>query len=210
MNILLNNYYKIYFNNELIASGKCLALKNKDGKTTEKPWPSDCISFDDKYFFNTASKLIKIQKVEYCQNFIKDINYLNSILKIIHWSKCGQYYDYDIYIENTINELDPQIEPLVNILNKFENMYTVGSCSGHNKQSAYVDIKFQTLQALKKLLIILEHKNIKYKFILFNSTNNINSVSDGVILKLKTKNISQKAYKDIQILTNYLKAYVNI
>jgi hypothetical protein len=60
MNILLNNYYNIYFNNEIIASGKCLALKNKDGKCREKPWPSTCISFDDKYFFNTDSKLIKI------------------------------------------------------------------------------------------------------------------------------------------------------
>jgi len=60
MDILLNNYYKIYFNNEIIASGKCLALKNKDAKIREKIWHSDCISFDDKYFFNSASKLIKI------------------------------------------------------------------------------------------------------------------------------------------------------
>lgn len=208
MNTLLNNYYKIYFNNEIIASGKCLALKNKDARTRKQKWPSTCISFDDKYFFNTDSKLLKIQKVEYCQYFIKDFNYLNSILKIIRWSKCGKFYDYDIYIENTINELDPQIKPLVDILNKFENMHTVSSCSGHNKKRAYVDIKFQTLQALRKLLIILEHKAIKYKFNLFNSPTIINSISDGVILKLQTKNFGQNTYKDIQLLSKYLKIYL--
>jgi hypothetical protein len=59
MNNLLNNYYKIYFNNEIIASGKCLALKNKDARARKRKWPSTCISFDDKYFFNTDSKLLK-------------------------------------------------------------------------------------------------------------------------------------------------------
>ncbi len=204
----LNNYFKIFFNDSIIAAGKCISYKHENAKNNNN-WPANCISFDDKYFFNTSSQKLKIQESNTCQYFLKDISDLKKILKITKWSKAGLHFNYDVFIENTAFELDPQIQPLVLALNKLDNIYTVGSCCGHNKIKPYVDIRFQSLNALKILLVILEHKSFKHNFTLSSSSTIINSASDFVVLKLQSTFIGEKGYNNIIQLAEYLNVFTN-
>lgn len=134
-------------------------------------------------------------------------------LIVDHWHNAIDTYmnDIDVYIENTYDEIDIEIKPLCDILNKIPGIKTISSCCGHNEQNAFINIKFDNLNSMVYLLKILSIDIFRLKFSLSTDKTIIYTESaDRPILKLKTTKIGNDAYKDLDRLFEFLKTDLNI
>jgi len=189
-----NSYFKIIDKNtnEIIAEGKIVCIKEL---------PELLISFDFKHFFVTKENPL----FEIIPSDEKTVIGFNNKYQ----DKACQYTKYRdnpnelIYLEHDINELDPEIAPLVYILND-AGYKTTGSCSGHEKIPAWIHILFDNMIQLQFLLSILSKEKFKYSFTLGTSTDIMNTNVNTIVLALQTTKIGKEAFEDILELTRYI------
>lgn len=174
------------------------------------------ISFDDKHFFNLNSqelvyKEIKDKNINF--NKIKfDINNFKKY-KMDMWHKiCFDKELIDdtvvIYRENDINELDPEVKDLVNVINKLPCVNTVSSCSGHGTKGLFVGIKINSLGILEVLVKIL-YDNFNKLFILTTKPGYVqNGIGNGIICNIQTSSYGEEAYEQAKKLTKILEEYI--
>lgn len=198
--MLEGKYCKIVNKNtgEILTSGKII---------NHKDIPIKCISFDNRYYFNTCEQTYyDFIYCKYCEEIPFDYKkYINDIKK---WSSSTAYKSSFIFRENDIEELDEEIKNLVYTVNKL-NLRTSGSCSGHGIGCAWIEINFESFNQIRQILEILSTGQFYDKFVL-TSNNCYNNIKDTITLRLETKNIGEKAYKDINYLTLYLNELHNI
>lgn len=181
--------------NEIIASGLLTAWKDL---------PELLISFDARYFFvvrenplYTIEIINDNSKVEFDKEKFKDYVYPYKGMEIRNNKEELIFREFDI------NELDPEIAPLVYALNN-AGYKTTGSCCGHGGDIAWIHTIFENFLSLKNLVKILEKDQFKFKFKLSTDSNITNTANKEIRLSLETTKIGKEAYKDILELTEYI------
>lgn len=180
----------------------------RDNVIFEKATPKWCISFDNKYFFNSESKRFKIKKVidkniiPYNQSIVNNYN--------IELWKESRKKQSDIYRDYTIDELDPEVEPLVKALNTIEGIETTGSCCGHNKNELWVAMLCYNFESLIFLAnTIADDPTFAENFNVFvkKSSDKIDKNPNNILIMLRTNNkiIGDKAYKIARRLSQLIK-----
>lgn len=131
---------------ELVCSGKIINHKYDLSRNIY------LYSTDNKYFFSKQSKNLIIQTAYDELDYVAFKPESFSNLVILPWKDREQ--EADVYIENTIFELDEEIKDLVYAIN-LASYETKGSCSGHNEGPAWVSIAFYDLQSLIRLCSLI-------------------------------------------------------
>lgn len=172
----------------------------------------DLISFDGKYFFKregNSKYLIKFDNKFPEKKFIPS-NF--KYLYISHWSNAINNYNdisVDIYEENTYFELDPEVVDICKQLNLIDGIITIGSCSGHNERQAWINIQITNINGLNALLKILSLDSFRHKFILTSDVTLLHTAEcQFPMLKLKTVDIGDTAFHNINKLVEFLKIYL--
>ena len=164
-----------------------------------KSTPIQCISFDNKYFFNIQkSFLYKIIILD--KELIIPFNPKNH--KITLWRYVYQYKNKFIYREFDKSELDEEIKDLVHVLNDL-GYETSGSCCGHAERKAYVDIRFKTFSQLSFLLSIINTDKFRSKFYL-TTEERLYPIKNDILFALRTYKDNEQTYTDLKELTDYL------
>lgn len=169
----------------------------------EVPW---CISFDNKYFFNSTSPRFEIKK----SNSYDLIKYNPEIVhnyEINLW-KYNDYIPSEIYRDFDIDELDPEVEPLVHALNTIDNIKTTGSCCGHEKKELWVYMichSFDSLIFLVNIISIPLFKNCFDVIVKNNGKSYEKYKSVMVLLRTRKGLVGEKAYKAAKHLAQYIK-----
>ena len=183
--------------NEIVAKGVLVAFKDL---------PVLSISFDFKYFFNTMENpLFRIEVVADEDIVIFD---KEKYKDWIHPYKGLSERDYTkeyVYREFDINELDPEVAPLVYILNEI-GYVTTGSCCGHGLSVGWVHISFTDFKMLRELALIVYRDEFKSRFTLSTDSNVSNMGPTEIRLSLNTIAKGEQAYKDMSDLVVYLKS----
>ena len=184
------------FTGKIIVSGKII---------NHKELPIKCITFDNKHFFNLKWNLFyKIIICDYCAEIQFDnIKYKN---KIKPWSSAKTDKLHFIFREKDITELDEEIKDLVYSINS-AGFKTVGSCCGHGKYQAWIDISFISFQQLYIFIQILQDSKFISVFNLTTSPHILNNDDKIINLRLLSKNIGEDAYQDINKFAEYLKFF---
>ena len=220
--IIPGNYVQVIDNisKRVVMQGLVLTEKIQcpDGKGNSIELSDDekILSLDDSYFFRLDDKRYTVRRLP--EVFIeKDFIRQNYALK--SWRSCYQTGcdDADMYIERTINELDEEVENLVQTLNRFSlHMKTTGSCSGHGKRPAWVNLQFENTRALEDLMSVFEP---------FKSRMSVTTVDDiavptevflgnaffpnHIVMCLETKEVGEPAYKTIDEFDAYLNRVID-
>lgn len=194
---------------DLIAAGIVVAVKD------ELPWFGDqklskiktlLISFDTKYFFNVNSPKFLIKTS--CQGISKAFD-ANLLQKYVYAQYNAKHVNLsDVYIENTIDELDQEVRQLVRVLNLLPNVRTSGSCSGHGIEPLWVSMTFRDVYAIKIIASIL-YDRFRNEFVLSTLNSRLQNTKDGVELALISLQTGEKAYKNAERLCNYLDVYID-
>lgn len=151
-NEYLNEYIKIIDNKtkKVIASGKVIDIKSNT--------PNGGISFDGKWFFK-ETKNLSYEKVSFVDTFIQDI--FPDYLTVNHWRNFVENNNVDIYRDFCYEEIDKEIKPYIDKLNKIKNITTVSSCCGHGSGFWYIEFVFVDFDTLKSTVNITETFNGK-------------------------------------------------
>lgn len=91
----------------------------------------------------------------------------------------------DVYLEK---DLDPEVIPLVNALNKIPNIKTITSCSGHNETCMEIDCYCYSFDALKFLIKIMP-KDIMLK------KSPMPSPQGSIAIKINSTCFGEQGYK---------------
>lgn len=114
------------------------------------------VSIDNEYFFKLDDDAYTVEKLDV--NFL-DEDYVKQNYRVEKWS---EYRDvtrdcFNLYRENTINELDEGVENIVGALNEFSpSLVTTGSCSGHKLKPAWVSFRIEDARTLNDFLNFFE------------------------------------------------------
>lgn len=174
-------------------------------------------SLDNKYFFKVDDSNYTVKKLD--SGFVNN-DFIEHNYQICDWNK----FDYskrenvNIYKENTILELDKEVIPIVAALNKFSpDLYTTGSCSGHDKEPAWVSVTILNSRALFDLLSCFEpYKRYIDVTTRANVTNPRKNNGDhpyfpsDIAMVLRTKEIGKPAYEIFDKLADYLNRIVDL
>lgn len=172
----------------------------------------DLISFDGKYFFKREgnSKYLIQFNENYSDKVFIPSNF--KYLYISHWSNAINNYNdesIDIYEENTYFELDLEVIDICKQLNLIDGIITIASCSGHNKSPAWINIQITNINGLNTLLKILSLDSFRHKFILTSDATMLHTAEcQFPMLKLKTVDIGDTAFHNINKLVEFLKIYL--
>ena len=186
---------------QIIIDNFIVNEKNYCSDTHDNIIPVELISFDNRYYFLQSNKYT-IEKSD-----TSDIVQLNipTNYHIDLWSNPNKKWNAEIYREHDITELDEEVKNLVYSLNRISDLYTVGSCSGHNIGYLWVDLIFNSFTPI----LFLTHLISKYfsdDFILTTEKQLVCNSQKGVIFRLKSLNKGQKAY----ISTNKLSEIIEM
>lgn len=179
---------------EVILSGNIVMCKDR---------PETMVSVDFKYFFTLRDNplfevIVDKNKdiIPFVEEKYKDMIFPYKSIENRDYSKEYIFREYDI------KELDPEIAPLVYALNKC-GIETYGSCCGHNKINAWVDIIFENWIQLKALYFdIMLNERFNEKFVLTTRNSNIDKARIHLFLVSTRK--GEEAYKDILELSQYI------
>lgn len=182
--------------NKIVASGQIVGYKsNTKFNNTE------LVSFDNHLFFRVKSNTYKLSILN---EIIPTLITIPETYNIQLWRDFKKAPNVDIYREFGIEELDPEVEPLVTELNKIKGIRTTGSCSGHGKGTLYVDIMFSNMNSLKFLLDYI-CSNPKSFILKSDSSLTQNGDLNEVLMKLETLKSGGVAYKAAENLSNFIK-----
>ena len=166
----------------------------------------DCISFDNRWFFNLNRKnTFNVISNPLGQQVQFDEKLADNYIKV-YWNQKDDDDEADIYRDWDINELDPEVKSLVNVLNKFEGIKTVTSCCGHNEFPLQVTIQFSDIHMICLIAKVLYMK-FNRDFILSTKYNIVNNNLDRVLLDLYTTAIGEEAYQKAEELTKELEKW---
>lgn len=198
-----NKYVKIInkFNKNVIVAGKVINVKQV---------PVSCITFDNRYFFSVRKNFLYNIIVEDKPIIEKKFDFQKYKFFIKLWRKAINHPKWLIFREFDFSEIDKEILPLVNSLNKLTNIQTVSSCCGHGKSVAWVDIKFYDFLSVQMILNIIDKQEFKNKFILTSLPRIFNNSNNSIILSLQTSSIGKDAYNDVLQLSKYIDNLNNI
>jgi len=188
------NYCKIInrFTRETVVAGKVI---------NNKQLPFKCITFDNRYFFNVSRKHLfyKFIVCDYCD----EVKFDDTKYKVELWRNAFKNSKAFVFREYDIKELDDEIKDLVYAINNIP-IRTSGSCCGHGKYYAWVDMCFTNFSQIRKIIDILNINDFKNKFTLESNDGIVNEDSSVITLRFRTNRIGEKAYKDIKDLVKYI------
>ena len=138
---------------EILARGEVKACKSHNPRYTDL----DYISVDGKWFFDNRSDLFEITE-DYIDEtdeppsvpFTKSDDY-----QWLHWRVWDVEVLPPIYRDNGLDELDPEVAPLVYELNKWDSVETIVSCCGHGKDPLWVTMSVSDTAALETILTVI-------------------------------------------------------
>lgn len=192
----------------VLVAGTILSIKDEvpcfsDGVLTKKKML--LISFDQKHYFNVTSNSFVVEN-----NCNDDVVFNDDILsQYAHTSYNGKHVSvYDIYIENTINELDDEVVRLVHALNRIPNVITSGSCSGHGIEPLWVSMTFRDVMTIKFIASLL-YDRFRDEFVLSTLNSRLQNTCDGVELALISLDKGEKAYRAAQRFCDCLEVYLD-
>lgn len=134
------------YSGKLVCSGK---LINHKYDLVNKQY---LYSIDNKYFFPEQPDHLITQLSKEPIAYYEFVPSQFSDLIILPWKDRQQFAD--VYIENTIFELDEEIKDLVYAIN-LAGYETKGSCSGHHEGPSWVSIAFYNLEQLIKFCSLI-------------------------------------------------------
>lgn len=109
-------------------------------------------SIDNKYFFPKWSDHLIARLSKESIAYYEFVPSQFSDLVVLPWK--DRYQSADVYIENTIFELDEEIKDLVNALIN-TGYETKGSCSGHHEGPSWISVAFYNLEQLIKFCSLI-------------------------------------------------------
>lgn len=208
--------YQIYdLNNNLLCDDNIVDVKYR--QLIPSPSEGILISFDKEYYFNLASNNFIYKKIEdYGRDYYKiefQKNKFDKFKKELWHKVCFEENpvddDIDIYIENNLDKLDPEVKDLVNIINKLPCVKTYSSCSGHGIKVLSVSMRVFSICVLEIINnIIFEY--FKDSFVL--ETNNRcfqGKMGSGFSVVLYSRKKGKKAYIKAKELAEKLEEYVS-
>lgn len=207
--------YQIYdLSNKLLCDDNIVDVKYR--QLIPSPSEGILISFDKKYYFNLASKNFIYKKIEdYEENYNKVVfqkDKFDSFKKELWHKICfeGNPVDdnIDIYIENGLDKLDPEVKDLVNIINKLPCVKTFLSCSGHGIRVLSVAMRVFSICVLEILNNII-YEYFKESFVI--TTNKIifqGKIGEGFSVTLCSTKIGNEAYIKAKELAEKIEEYV--
>lgn len=213
----------------------CKNNKTAHGSVEESEF---AISFDGTYFINLNSNAFIIKKISdnyemnkkaetmgrvqidkqiSTQGNINNNSKIQFDIKKFSKYRIEKFHDKsnfpyaDIYRENNMCELDPEIECLVKAINEIPNLCTSGSCSGHGEDPAWVTITFFDYDQILYLSNIIYYYFID-DFVLQTHKTCVNpSNGHKINMMLKSTKIGEEAYKKVRELSEIiLKTIPNI
>ena len=181
--------------NEVIVSGFL---------TTSKNLPELMISFDSKYFFKVRQNpLYEIKITDTRDSISFDTEKYKDWISFYKGIEMRDHSNQYVFREFSIDELDPEIAPLVYALNE-AGYKTTGSCCGHEKRPAWIHISFEDFVTLKKLIEILQKPEFKFDFQLTTCSDVTEDSFKEIRLSLQTMDKGKKAYQNVLKLANFL------
>lgn len=184
-----------------IATGIVKNVKKTYVKDDKVCFDIDCISFDNKYYFNKNSdNLLFIETDNNDQFFDKE---LLQEYQCERWIDVAKNNEADIYIEHDINELDKEVVALVTILNKINGIETIGSCCGHGDYPLYINLNINDFKALILLIKLIANKFVN-DFKITTSPRIIQSDNNNIQLSLECYYSGEPAYQKALELANHL------
>ena len=197
----------------VIASGYPVAWKeNASCKDISEPMP--VFSFDNIRFFHrcgnaryTVSRTQAPEKKDIVKYIPRDD------FKEVKWAEAAFNPDADVFVEHSMDELDPEIVPLVTALNIIPGVRTSGSCSGHGKHPAWVTSEFKGDEGSMGLFLLMNI--LQSAPLTFSSRFNINLSRKGgthtadkdkrfCTVELITKDRGEDAWGATRALADYI------
>ena len=201
-------------------SGKLLAKGLVIGMKLCNPSHSKmcCISFDRKWFFNVESERFIVNSISKQTTIDLDESLLNNYL----WKRWQDHTGTiaDIYRENDYSEIDPEVKPLCDELNKWKGVETVGSCCGHGQDSLWIQMMVDNINSINTILNIMRspqaYPKMLGKFYISTDADKQSAMvnyidfkkfydSNYLYIVIMSKYKGEQAYKDAELLTRYLK-----
>lgn len=183
-----------------IASGIVKNVKKTYVKDDKVCFNIDCISFDNKYYFNKNSSNFLFMETDSDEQFFDKEVLKNYCCE--KWVDAAKNNEADIYIEHDITELDKEVISLVSALNKINGIKTIGSCCGHGIYPLYVDLSINEFKALILLAKLITDKfNNDFKI---TTSPRIVQSDNNIQMSLECNYIGEPAYKKAVKLASYL------
>lgn len=194
---------------EVIASG--YVIKPAVNRKVGPPHPIICIAFDFTYHFSTAKNdkfviFFQDEPCEYTEPKIPPDYLLDHIRFLLEdYVDSAPLENAYVYTGWGPEDIDADVLDLVNALTETIDAKTISSCSGHNKGQLWVDIQFDSIEPIKKLVDILE--DIPEMEFVVNShcCQHLMLPPDVVQFKVRTLDIGEKAYEAAGKLIKALK-----
>jgi hypothetical protein len=124
----------------------------------------------------------------------------------------------DLYRDFCYDEIDPEVKPLCDELNKWNGIKTIGSCCGHGRSELWVQVDALNVHNLNAILNVLRSPKIFPKMIdrfripidgtraqCINCNSIIHSPSMVLSIVLMTTDKGEKAYESANLFARYLK-----
>lgn len=196
----------------------CEKIQCPDGKGNSIELSDDekILTLDDSYFFKLDDDRYTVRRLP--ENFI-DKNFIRKNYAIKSWRSCTTTGcgDANMFIEHTINELDKEVESIVHTLNRFSlHMRTTGSCSGHDKRHAWVNLQFKNTRALEDFMCVFEPFKSKMSVTFENDIAVPTEMFQGnaffpnhLVMRLVTRAKGDPAYKTIDEFDAYLNRVID-
>ena len=171
---------------------------------TRKDLPELAISFDYNFFFKVKDNPLYSIDISKNTNIIKfdPVKYKDYIYPYKSIEIRNNPNEY-IHHEFSIDELDPEIAPLVYTLNNL-GFKTTGSCCGHGIKVAWIHISFNDFLTLKSFIEVLQLPQFKHDFQLTTSADITENNHRGIRLSLQTMVMGNEAYENLSRLNAYL------
>lgn len=174
-------------------------------------------SVGGKYFFKLDSHKYTVKNLPI---YFVNEGFISKKYKLQGWMNYdhSQRGNFDIYIEHNIDELDEEVENIVYTLNRFSKyLKTTGSCSGHNKGKAWVELQFDNSRTLEEFVNIFEPFKCKMDFTTSErSAVNVDTFNGNSffpahsVMCLITKQVGSPAYDTLDEFAEYLKKIISV
>ena len=167
-----------------------------------KAFPFHCISFDRRYYFSLTDG--ETYTVNRCKpQYEMNVHNFEHLVKL--WRDVERIGPNAIFKENSIFELDKEVEQVVYLLNTVPGIRTLGSCSGHYHKGKYahIDCAFKTIDSVLFVIDLIKDYNLNMVLttqdILVNDSD-----SRELFLRIHTTNKGSKAIETIDRFTQSL------
>lgn len=170
------------------------------------------LSIDNKWFFRLDDDAYTVEKIDVN---LTDDDFIEKNYKIQEWREYieAKRAEFDVYRENTVEELDEGMENIVEALNGYSPyIVTVGSCSGHGKKPAWVSIRAESAEALINFINVFDVYRSKLDLTTERKLHthrahfrNAPFFPSHIELTIRTIDVGHKAIKTLDEFAKYLR-----